>query len=85
MLDISSTTPFAALTVRSLYNENGDYLMTTFPVADVNKAAPSPIVFPQIADGGGYETQFILLSTGSESSVTISYYDNDGMPLSIGR
>jgi hypothetical protein len=85
ILDVSSTTPFAALTVRSLYNENSDYLMTTFPVADMNQAAPSPIVFPQIADGGGYETQFILLNTGGASSATIHYYDNDGLPLAVGR
>jgi hypothetical protein len=49
ILDVSSTTPpFAALTVRSLYNENNDYLMTTFPVAGINQTAPSPIVFPQM-------------------------------------
>jgi hypothetical protein len=85
ILDISSTTPFTALTVRSLYNENSDYLMTTFPVADVNQPAPSPIVFPQIADVGGYATQFILLSTSGASSTTIHYYDNDGQPLAVGR
>jgi sugar lactone lactonase YvrE len=85
LLDISSTTPFAALTIRSLYNENGDYLMTTFPVADMNQAAPSPIVFPQIASGGGYATQILLLSAGEASSTTIHYYDNDGAPLAVGR
>jgi hypothetical protein len=85
VLDVRSTLPFAALTVRSLYNENQDYLMTTFPVADVNQTAPSPIVFPQIADGGGYITQFILLSADSTSSATINYYDNDGTPLAVGR
>jgi hypothetical protein len=84
-LDVSSATPFAALTVRSLYNENNDYLMTTFPVADMNQAAPSPVVFPQIADGGGYETQIILLSTDGASSTTIHYYDDDGAPLAIGK
>jgi hypothetical protein len=81
ILDVSSTTPFAALTVRSLYNENKDYLMTTFPVADVNQRAPSPIVFPQIADGGGYATQFILLSTGGAASTTIDYSGDDGTPF----
>ena len=85
ILDISSTMPFAALTVRLLYNENNDYLMTTFPVADMNRTAPSPIVFPQLADGGGYATQFILLSTGGASTTTIHYYDNDGAPLAVGR
>jgi hypothetical protein len=85
ILDISSTTPFAALTVRSLSNENNDYLMTTFPVADMNQAAPSPILFPQIADGGGYVTQLLLLSAGGASSTTINYYDNNGAPLAVGR
>jgi sugar lactone lactonase YvrE len=85
VLDISSTARFAALTVRSLYNENNDYLTTTFPVADMNRAAASPVVFPQLADGGGYATQFILLSTDGASSTTIHYYGNDGAPLAIGR
>jgi sugar lactone lactonase YvrE len=85
VMDISSPIPFAALTVRSLYNENNDYLMTTFPVADVNQSAPSPIVFPQIADGGGYETQFLLLSAKDASNTTINFYDNDGAPLAVGR
>jgi hypothetical protein len=54
-------------------------------VADMNQAAPSPMVFPQIADGGGYATQFILLSAGEASSTTIHYYDNHGTPLAVGR
>jgi hypothetical protein len=85
ILDIRSTIPFAALTMRSLYNENDDYLMTAFPIADMNQAAPSPVVFPQIADSGGYVTQFLLLSAGDASSATISYYDNDGLPLAVGQ
>jgi sugar lactone lactonase YvrE len=80
VLDISSTTPFAAVTVRSLTNERGDFLMTTFPVADLNQAAPSPIVFPQIADGGGYITEFILISSGQAASTTLNYYDENGSP-----
>jgi hypothetical protein len=80
VLDISSTTPFAAVTVRSLTNERGDFLMSTFPVADLTQAAPSPIVFPQVADGGGYITEFILISSGQAASTTLKYYDENGMP-----
>jgi sugar lactone lactonase YvrE len=80
VLDISSTTPFAAVTVRSLTNERGDFLMTTFPVADLTQAAPAPIIFPQIADGGGYITEFILISSGQAASTTLNYYDENGMP-----
>ena len=78
VLDIRSTTPFAALTLRSLMNARDDFLMTTFPVADMNAAAPSPIVFPQVADGGGYMTQFILISGGQASKATIDLYDENG-------
>lgn len=85
ILDVSSTAPFAALTLRSLSNENHDFLMTTFPVADLNQMAPSPIVFPQIADGGGFITQFILLSAGGASSATINCYDNAGLLLTVRR
>ena len=85
VLDISSPTPFAALTIRSLYNERGDFLATTFPLADANQEAPSPIVFPQIADGGGYVTQFVFLNTGGTSSMILSFYGAAGSPLAVGK
>jgi hypothetical protein len=85
VLDISSVTPFAALTMRSLVNERDEFLMTTFPIADANAAAPSPIVFPQVVDGGGYVTQFIFISPSGASSATLSFWDEDGAPLAIGQ
>jgi hypothetical protein len=85
VLDIISATPFAALTMRSLTNERNDFLMATFPIADMMLAAPSPIVFPQIADGGGYVTQFILIGAGGASSVTLNFYGQDGKPLPVGK
>ncbi len=81
VLDISSTTPFAALTLRSLINERDEFLMTAFPIADADKEAPSPIVFPQIADDGGYVTEFILLSPEGASSTTVNLFDEDGASL----
>ncbi len=85
VLDITSATPFAALTLRSLNNERNDFLMTAFPMADARQVAPSPVVFPQIADGGGFVTEFILLSAGGASKTTLSFFDNGGKPLAIGR
>jgi hypothetical protein len=78
VLDISSTTPFAALTIRSLTNERNDFLMTTFPIADANQTAPSPVVFPHLADGGGYVTEFILISGGAAAGTTPGFYDDSG-------
>jgi hypothetical protein len=71
--------------MRSLSNERNDFLLTTFPIADADRAASSPIVFPQIADGGGYVTQFILLSPGPASSTTLELYDETGAPLVVGK
>jgi hypothetical protein len=85
VLDISSETPFAALTLRTLLNERQEFLMTTFPVADMEIDAPSPIVFPQVVDGGGYVTQFIFISPTGASIATLSYWDETGSPLFIGK
>ena len=84
VMEISSTSPFVALTLRSLFNGRGDFLLTTFPIADLTRTAPTPIIFPQIADGGGITTQFILLSGGAASSTTVRYFAEDGVPLFLG-
>jgi len=85
VLDIASPIPFAALTMRSLYNERSDFLVTTFPIADMTRGAPSPIVFPQLADGGGSVTQFILIGAGGASTVTLNFYGDTGTPLAVGQ
>ncbi len=91
VLDISCpSNPFssarcAALTLRSLYNERHDFLLTTFPVADMATPAPTPIVFPQIADGDGYTTQFILLGAAWTSKAALRLSDDAGAPLAIGK
>ena len=64
-------------------NERNEFLMTTFPVADMNLAAPSPLVFPQIADGGGYITEIVLLGSGQAASTTLDYYDEKGMRTNV--
>jgi len=75
----------AALTLRSLNNERNDFLMTTFPVADVNHTAPSPVVFPQIADGGGYVTEFVLARCRRASKTTLTFFDTEGRPARVGK
>ncbi|MDD5541538.1 MAG: VCBS repeat-containing protein [Acidobacteriia bacterium] len=85
VLDISSPTPIAAVTLRSLTNKRGEVLLTTFPIADYNASAPFPVVFPQIAVGGGFQTQFITLSGGAADAVTLSFFGDDGSSLAIGK
>jgi hypothetical protein len=83
VLDIAADGPFAALALRSLINGRGDFLLTTLPVADANATAVSPLVFPQIADGAGYTTEFILISPGAASKTTLYFYGEDGQPLAL--
>jgi hypothetical protein len=78
VLDISSVTPFAALTLRSLMNQRGDFLITTLPIADYNQPAPSPVLFPHIVDGGGFSTQFILLNPGDAVDASLVLYNDAG-------
>ena len=85
VLDISSGVPFTPLTLRSLINERDEFLMTSFPVADANRAAPSPIVFPHIVEGSGYAMEFILIGSGRNSSAALNFYNEDGTPLNAGR
>jgi thermitase len=83
VLSVTSTSPFVALTLRTLVNETDRFLMTTFPVADANQPAPAPVVFPQVADGGGYTTQCILLSGGQASVRTLSFIEENGDRIPI--
>ena len=85
ILDVSSPSPFVALTLRSLVNSRGDFLLTTFPTADANRVAPAPVVFPQIVDGRGYVTEFILLSAAGPSNATINFSGGNGKPLAVGK
>ena len=84
--DLTSSSPFAPLTLRSLTNGRGDFLLTTFPAADLTQPAPTPIVFPQIADGGGYKTEFIFISAdgSTPASVTVNFIDDNGAALILG-
>ncbi|MFI5175141.1 MAG: BACON domain-containing protein, partial [Terriglobia bacterium] len=86
VLELTAPTSFAALTLRGLSNTRGEFLLTTFPVADFNQPSPTPIVFPQIADGGGYHTEIILLNTGGQPvSLKISFFGEDGLPLDVAK
>jgi len=58
--------------------------MTTTPPA--NEAAPAlftELLFPHLADGGGYTTQFILFSgtAGQSSSGSLILVQPSGLPL----
>ena len=73
--------------LRLRYNERKELLITTTPPSvETNQAISKSMLFPHVADGGGYTTQFILFggTTGQTSSGTLGVYDPNGQPLNIG-
>ncbi len=85
LMEVSSSTPFVALTLRALINSRGDLLFATFPNADLTRPAPEPVIFPHIADGGGFRTEFILLGPVSAADTTVRLLDEAGSPLPVGK
>lgn len=85
VLELSADKPFTALTLRTLVNQRGDFLITTFPVADLERSAPVPMIFPQAAGGGGILTQLIFLASQAPSRVTVNYFGDDGKPLALAQ
>jgi len=83
VVEIDSSDPFLALTVRSLRNSRGELLFATLPVADFRRPAPSPVIFPHIADGGGFRTELIVLGTAGSAGATLTLLADDGTPLPV--
>jgi sugar lactone lactonase YvrE len=84
-LSFESDQRLAAITLRESRNAQNEPLYTTLPVADLAApASAATLVFPQIAAGGGYTTQVILVNTsGSRASGSIRFTDSAGAPLAL--
>lgn len=86
MLRITSFSSITVVSIRTQYNELGTFLMTTMPVSnEASSASTAELVFPQIVDGDGYTTQFILFSGIANQSTTgtLSFVGQDGRPLNL--
>ena len=73
--------------LRSHYNERSDFLMSTTPVSLENAALGSAErFFPQVANGDGFTTQFILFSgsSGQAANGNVSFFGSaGGAPMSL--
>jgi hypothetical protein len=81
-LQLSSSTPIAALALRARYNERGEFLMSTTP-PDSNVDMHGETFIPQILDGGGYNTQIVIFGGTEEkpASGNIYFFDANGQPI----
>jgi hypothetical protein len=73
--------PIAVTGLRGRYNERDDFLITVTP--PFPESSSTLQVFPQIVDGGGYSTQFILRGSGANPTLRFFMSSGESMPLQI--
>ena len=76
----------SAVGLRGRYNDRGDFLITTIPtVSEAVPAAPDELFFPEIVNGGGFATQFVLFSgaAGQQSAGTVKFVNQDSTPMNV--
>jgi hypothetical protein len=83
VLRISSTSPISVVGLRGLYNERGDFLISTTPALADAATSSGEVVFPHLVTGSGYTTEFILMSAGAASSGTLSLRSQSGTELAL--
>jgi hypothetical protein len=55
----------AIVGLRGRVNERSDFLITTTPPVNENSVVSATAIFPQVVDGGGFTTQFVLYGPNS--------------------
>ncbi len=84
VLTITSDQAIAPVTLRYTVNQRGEDLYSALPVADLNNPPLGPLYLQQIADGGGFTTQIILINTSYLSgNITVNLSGDVGDDLSI--
>lgn len=84
-LTLTSVDAFAAINLRSTTNGHGEQLMTSLPMADLNRTpSGTSLIFAQILDGGSAPTEFLLMnpSPSTISAGTMAFFDDSGNPMS---
>jgi YVTN family beta-propeller protein len=82
----TTSSAISVLGVRTRTNERAEFIFTTTP--PVNESGPgttSSLFFPQLADGGGYTTQFILFSgvAGQNLNGSLKFFGQNGQPWTL--
>ena len=70
---------------RAIFNERGNALfITTGPLVE-NAGVPGMIVFPHLAEGGGYTMQFVVVggTPGQSDSGLLRFFNQQGNPLNV--
>jgi hypothetical protein len=87
VLRITSSKPITVIGLRERYNERSDFLISTIPaIADTAWKALDEYVFAHLVTGGGYATEFILMSpmvSPRAGYLSLTSQAGAGLPLSL--
>jgi hypothetical protein len=80
---IESDSPVHILTMQTVTSVSGAFLMNAMPVIDLNQPpASTTSYFPQIVDGGGFTTEFMLFSP-TAGTLRLRFFAPDGEPFAV--
>jgi hypothetical protein len=85
-ISTSSQAGISVTGLRGRTNERGEFLISaTPPVSESSPASSVEMLFPHLADGAGYATQFVLFSgaAGQSSSGMLRFFGHTGRPLGL--
>jgi len=86
VVKITSSSTISVAGIRGRYNERGDFLITTVPLStQLSAGSASEVVFPHIAEGGGYTTQFVLFNAVADRALsgTVLFRTTGGQRLDL--
>jgi hypothetical protein len=77
----------ASVGLRAKFNERFQYLATTTGPIVEDAGTPNQLIFPHIAAGGGYSTEYIMVAriTGQGAAGTLHFVTQSGAPLSVTK
>jgi virginiamycin B lyase len=85
-ISTSSQAGISVTGLRGRTNERGEFLISATPaVSESSPASSVEMLFPHLADGAGYATQFVLFSgaAAQSSSGMLRFFGHTGRPLGL--
>jgi long-subunit acyl-CoA synthetase (AMP-forming) len=82
-LTVLSGSGITAAGFRASFNPNGNLLVTTTGPLNENAGIPGLLVFPHIAEGGGYRTRFVIVGGSSGQAGVLSFFSQNGAPVNL--
>lgn len=83
VIEVRSSLPVVMLGVRALTNERDEVLFSVLPGANLSRPAPSPVVIPHVATGGGFESHLLVFGGPESGSVAVTLFSPEGRLLPL--